>query len=224
MSDIIQAVEKIINWRKTYYPRDTSLISPLTLEQIQDVIEGFPFYFPSELLELYQYSSTGVNIDASLIKFCSLEEALDLCLRTRINYSIAKPIFKEIGIPYLRYFKGCFQDEKYKKILANYPSDRCDMPIITGYCKEIYHVICSQKKTNHSPVWLTFPGLESFEYARSLTSLMLTFAECYETGAFYTIFTEYGEREIEEDLDKVELIFEKYNPDQIDNWRKIWRN
>jgi hypothetical protein len=84
--------------------------------------------------------------------------------------------------------------------------------------------MCSKEKTDHSPVWLTFQGLETVEYTKSLTNLILTFAECYETGAFYTVFTEYGEWEIEEDLDKIEQIFEKYNPDQIDTWRSIYRN
>jgi hypothetical protein len=32
-----------------------------------------------------------------------------------------------------------------------------------------------------------------------------------------------GAKEIKQDLDKIEPIFEKFNPEQIDNWRKIWK-
>jgi hypothetical protein len=33
-----------------------------------------------------------------------------------------------------------------------------------------------------------------------------------------------GNKEIKQDLDKIEPIFEKFNPEQIDNWRKIWKS
>ena len=50
-------------------------------------------------------------------------------------------------------------------------------------------------------------------------------AQCYQEGAYYiAIDEETGERSIQQDLDKIEPIFEKFNPDQIDNWRKIWKS
>jgi hypothetical protein len=53
----------------------------------------------------------------------------------------------------------------------------------------------------------------------------VTIAQCYQEGAYYiAIDEETGDRSIQQDLDKIEPIFEKFNPDQIDNWRKIWKS
>jgi hypothetical protein len=73
-----------------------------------------------------------------------------------------------------------------------------------------------------SPVYCQFPDEEPVIYAECVTSLIVTIAQCYQEGAYYiAIDEETGERSIEQDLDKIEPIFEKFNPDQIDNWRKI---
>jgi hypothetical protein len=49
-------------------------------------------------------------------------------------------------------------------------------------------------------------------------------AQCYQEGAYYiAIDPESGAKKIEQDLDKVEAIFEKFNPNQIDAWRSIWK-
>ncbi len=43
-------------------------------------------------------------------------------------------------------------------------------------------------------------------------------------GAYYIYFDEEsGYSYIEEDLEKFEEIFQKYNPDQIDTWRYLWK-
>jgi hypothetical protein len=225
MSTISQAIERIISCRKTFFFKNDMLVSSLTSKEIQVLTEGFPFRLPTEIVELYQFCPIGVDIDAGLTFFLPLEEALDICLRSRINYDIPSSILSQLAIPYLKYFKGCFKDEKYQEIFEYYPHNYCELPIIRGYCKEIYHVVCGKQNSISSPVWFKFQDGETVQYTSSLTNLMLTVAECYETGAYYNVFhEEYGEWEIESDLERVELIFEKYNPDQIDTWRKIWRN
>ncbi len=94
-----------------------------------------------------------------------------------------------------------------------------------GDQQEIYYVLCDNEERLISHVYCQFPGKEPVIYAECVTSLIVTIAQCYQEGAYYiAIDEETGERSIEQDLDKIEPIFEKFNPDQIDNWRKIWKS
>ena len=62
-------------------------------------------------------------------------------------------------------------------------------------------------------------------YAECITSLIVTIAQCYQEGCYYVeTDRETGIREIKQDLDRVEPIFDKFNPGQIDVWRKIWKS
>jgi hypothetical protein len=67
-------------------------------------------------------------------------------------------------------------------------------------------------------------GLEPLEYAASLTSLILTAWECYETGTYYIDIDEDGYSYVEEDFEKVKKIFQKYNPKQMDTGRDFWED
>jgi hypothetical protein len=93
-----------------------------------------------------------------------------------------------------------------------------------GDRQEIYYVLCDNEERLISHVFCQFPNEEPVIYAACITSLIVTIAQCYQEGAYYiAIDEETGERTIEQDLDKIEPIFEKFNPDQIDTWRKIWK-
>lgn len=94
-----------------------------------------------------------------------------------------------------------------------------------GDRQEVYYVLCNNEERMISPVYCQFSGEEPVIYAECVTSLIVTIAQCYQEGAYYiAINEETGERSIEQDLDKIEPIFEKFNPDQIDTWRKIWKS
>jgi hypothetical protein len=97
-------------------------------------------------------------------------------------------------------------------------------PLFKGTRDEIYYVLADDPEPTYSHVYCQFPDAEPVIYAECVTSLIVTIAQCYQEGAYYiAINEETGERSIEQDLDKIEPIFEKFNPDQIDNWRKIWK-
>jgi hypothetical protein len=226
-SNIIEALEKIIKWRKSEYPEDAYLTSGLTIERFQELIQGFPFKLPNELSELYTRYYTNISLAPGLCTFYSLTESLDQCLQHWILRELPDEVlnFSEPQGEYLHFFEGCFQDKLFKKVIAYYPHNWCKLPIFSGVCKEVYLIECNKQEADISPVWVRFIGGEPKIYASSLSSLMLTIAECYETGAYYTVFhEEYGEWEIEEDLEKVEVIFEKYNPLQINTWRSLYKN
>ena len=98
-------------------------------------------------------------------------------------------------------------------------------PLFKGTRDEIYYVLADDPEPTYSHVYCVFPGKEPMVYAECVTSLIVTIAQCYQEGAYYiAIDEETGERSIEQNLDAIEPIFEKFNPDQIDNWRKIWKS
>jgi hypothetical protein len=93
-------------------------------------------------------------------------------------------------------------------------------PIFKGDRDELYYVRCDHVQRPTDRVYCVFPGGEPMVYAECVTSLIMTIAECYREGAYYT----EDSREIQSNLDKIEIIFEKFNPKQIENWRKVWRS
>jgi hypothetical protein len=97
--------------------------------------------------------------------------------------------------------------------------------IFYGDRKEIYYVLCDNVKRPFSHVYCQFPNEEPIFYAECISSFIATIAQCYRDGGYYVAVDEQsGEKEIKQDLDKIEPIFEKFNPEQIDNWRKIWKD
>jgi hypothetical protein len=101
------------------------------------------------------------------------------------------------------------------------PSSTKILPLFHGDGKDFYYVICDEQE-NDSPVWCVLVGLEPLEYAASLTSLILTAWECYETGAYYMKIYEDGYSYVEEDFKTFKKIFQKYNPEQMDTFRCVW--
>jgi hypothetical protein len=98
-------------------------------------------------------------------------------------------------------------------------------PLFRGARDEIYYVLADDPEPTYSHVYCIFPGEEPIVYAECVTSLIVTIAQCYQEGAYYIAIDEKtGDRSIQQDLDKIEPIFEKFNPDQIDTWRKIWKS
>ena len=98
------------------------------------------------------------------------------------------------------------------------------LTIFHGDGHDVYYALCEKEEKKSYPIWCAFSGLKTSIYASSLTNLMLTVAECYQTGAYYTKIYEEGDLGIEIDLNKLEKIFQKYNPEQMNTWRKIWKD
>jgi hypothetical protein len=101
------------------------------------------------------------------------------------------------------------------------PSSTNILPLFHGFGKNFHYVICDEQE-NDSPVWCVYVGEEPLMSAASLTSLILTMSECYETGAYYMNIAPEGNSYVEEDFEKFEKIFEKYNPEQMDTCEYLW--
>jgi hypothetical protein len=110
--------------------------------------------------------------------------------------------------------------------LAHLKSDRgYPFPLFQGDRDKIYYILADNINRDYSHVYCVFPGGEPMVYAECVTSLIVTIAQCYQEGCYYIeTDRETGIREIKQDLDRIEAIFDKFNPDQIDVWRKIWKS
>jgi hypothetical protein len=98
------------------------------------------------------------------------------------------------------------------------------LPIFHGNRQEIYYILCDNIQRPIAPVYCQLPNEEPILYAECLGSLITMIAQCYRDGGYYVAINEQsGKKEIKQNLDKIEPIFEKFNPEQIDNWRKIWK-
>jgi hypothetical protein len=114
-----------------------------------------------------------------------------------------------------------------KEVITDLATKSIDYPIIRlfhGDRNELYYMRYEDTEKIFSNVYCKLPDKEPTIYAECLTSWIAAIAQCYQEGAYYiAINPESGERKIEQDLDKVEPIFEKFNPNQIDAWRSIWK-
>jgi hypothetical protein len=96
-------------------------------------------------------------------------------------------------------------------------------PLFYGNDKEVYYIVCAQKKRANLKVWYMKENSPPKICGINVTSLMLSIAECYETGAYYVVRNEEtGEYSLQQDRSKVETIFRKFNPDYLDVWQEIW--
>lgn len=223
--NIIKILERIAKWGQNTCPQDTRLIMGISDEHLCKIVEGFPFIIPNNLWTLYKNGYTLIDIDVDFYSFISIQESIDACLRFWLSDKLPKDAFAETEKKYLEFYEGCFKNNFYKKIIDQYPLDWCELPIGSSGGAN-YFIKVYKQETPVSPVWVMFKGEKPYEYASSLTNLLLAFAECCEAGAYYaTIFEEDNIKYniIEQDLEKAELIFEKYNPYQIDTWRKMWK-
>ncbi len=146
---------------------------------------------------------------------CILPEELDYLYRSNGYYLDNYPI-----VPRLSFYPISKAIEHPKPGLKDYL-----VRLFQGDRGEIYYVVCNQIDRIISPIYCRFPNAKPMIYAECVTAFFAAVAECYRSGAYYISVDEItGARSIEQDLDKVEPIFEKFNPYQIDNWRKIWKD
>ncbi|MGL5077541.1 MAG: hypothetical protein ACRDBG_17175 [Waterburya sp.] len=222
------ALERIINWNKKYNLESTYLVSGIEKSELENILKDFPFKLPNELLFLYQYGYANIENSSDCFDMRPLQKNLDDCLRFHLPAKIPISTLHALGIYRYNLSEACYRDEIYNKIIANYQFDYCELPLDSAY-----FVKCYKQERDCSPVYIRLTEEEPLEYASSLTNLMLTFAECYETGAYYLSLEreedlERGEEfeywDIKENWEAVELIFKKYNPEQVDTWRELWRD
>jgi cell wall assembly regulator SMI1 len=158
------------------------------------------FKFPKEIYELYQWRN-GTEEDAQTVVFPTMQF---LPISRAIEYSQGCNEYIEEHIEDSQKFSS--EEQEWYEIC----------PLFTFI--ESNGIFCGITIVEYQEGKIPIVDIGDGEMARiiyeSLTDMMLTFAECYETGAYYL----NDEGFVYEDEDKVSQIFCKYNPSVKKTW------
>lgn len=194
MSELTQALNRIMKWlSENQSSFAASFLPGLTYEQIETAVKHLHGKLPEEIYELYRWrNGTEARHDCVIypaMNFISLEKAVKL--------------YEDIAT---------LDDTELEIRFAGYKL----FPFI-GHDAEISNVLLKDKPEKTSPViYFADEDCEPEIVYSSLTNMMLTIAECYETGAYYLAEDGFAEQnEV-----KATEIFRKYNPDilEIDDY------
>ena len=187
MSELTQALNRIMAWLSANQPSFANSFLPgLTNEQIETAVKHIPFELPEEIYELYRWrNGTKQTHDCEFypaMKFLTIEKAVKLYEDIATNDGTEE----EIRFEGYKLFPFIVTDNDFTNILIKDKQEKFS-PVIYFYAEDCETEIAYS----------------------SMTNMMLTIAECYETGAYY--LSEDGF--VEENKPKVAKIFRKYNSD-----------
>lgn len=191
MVSLIEALERIMNWLRKHQPDYAASFLPgLKSEEIQAAETELGFKLPSEIYELYQWRN-GTEEDAKAVCFPTMQ-FLPLSTAMECSQGWNGFILEE---------KTIIEDSKWYEtsplfIFLEDNCDSCGIPIVDYQIEK-------------SPVVVLGEGYLPYIFYTSLTDIMLTLAECYETNAYYLDKDGY----IEEDECKAAEVLRKYNGD-----------
>jgi hypothetical protein len=210
--NIIQGLERIAQWAKMHPEQDANLCPGISSIEIEKNLKYFPFKIPGELRQLYEHGYTRMSYGPNLASFLEIKDSISNYEDFWTSNRIPQNELTELGSQYLGFVKDFLNDEKYVKNIDRYPPDGCNLPIGYGDGKETYFVRCYKLEKDYSPVLVRGIGSPRVVYTSSLTNLILTWAECFESGAYQSIFDEENNfHYLEEDWNKIDSIFRKYN-------------
>jgi hypothetical protein len=188
MSNLTNALERILDWwKKNGYEEAVSDLQPgLSYAEIEEMVKDLPLRLPLEVYELYQWRNGSRNDEGF---YLSLQEAIAIYIDKLKSYD-SSGMSEHIDVHSLK----CFQI-----FPVNFEAEQ------VGY-------LVIQENPETCPV--IFESIKNYDciinkYA-SLTSMMLTFAECLETGVYersekgYLIWRKYNISIVEEALAKLE--------------------
>lgn len=190
MSELTQALNRIMIWLSKNQPSFANSFLPgLTNQEIQTKIQHLPIELPEEIYELYCWrNGTEGRHNCEFypaLNFLTLEKAVKL--------------YEDIVT--LDNTEEEIKFEGYKLF-----------PFITTDA-ELTNVLVKDKQEKSSLIIdLYLEDCEPEIIYTSLTNMMLTIAECYETGAYY--LSEDGF--VEQNEAKATEILRKYNPEIVE--------
>ncbi len=195
MSVLTESLERILNWLEQNQPSFASALEPgLSKSEIREMVEHeFPFYLPMEFYELYQWRNGTVFGEEEFVQFFpgytfnSLEYALDL-YADQLEYAESFAMSHNCD-------SSLFWSREW-------------LPIFTVDNEQHLCILGNKEASSTSSLVTVMSGDSgaAVEYT-SLTGMMQTIAECYETGAYY--LSEDGDLEVDEAI--AEQIRIEYN-------------
>lgn len=170
MSDLIEALNRILNWLQQNHPSDVELLEPgLSKAEMEEIIEDLPLQLPQDIQELYQWKN-GSKIIGEYENFCCAFESwsfysLEIVINAFFHNREFMPILERDNYSRLNiFFSPELTDTGYATVDE---TKQQTSPIIFMHCKA----------GANTPI---------IKYA-SLTKMMQTVAECYEQAYYVNV-------------------------------------
>lgn len=206
-SDLTDALNRILSWIEQNKPWYVEYLNPgLSISEIEEIAKDLPCQLPPEVYELYQWRNGARKGDlgqetAWLFENWTFRPLQEILARYQ-KYLSEKRLWgthQIKTIPYFKNFKrlGIFYNAGQGKTGSIWIHNNLEFcPVIFEYCEE--------------------GDLSILQKYTSLTSMMLTMAECYETGAYYIEPEMYGGYFISRNPEKAHQVWRKYNSNIIE--------
>lgn len=201
MSILMDTLEQLFSWFQQHRPEYASqLQSGLSEEEIDEKLETIPFKLPLEIHELYRWQNGSklAGGASNLVNFFPHYVFLPLETAVRQYHELVE----DLG-------EGDQWDEEFPET----GSWKTHWFPIFFFDSQVYFASCSTELIATTPIWnyySMYPGPELCY--DSLTAMLQTLLECYQTGAYY--LNEQGT--LVEDEHKSAPILRKYNPGLTD--------
>ncbi|MFM2062411.1 MAG: hypothetical protein RLZZ507_2081 [Cyanobacteriota bacterium] len=189
MSNLTTALNRILDWLQLHKPDDAAGFLPgLSLEEIEEKVKVLPFRLPQAVYELYQWGNGSSNEEMIFVYhyFLSLDTAIELAIPEKDDYCLNSVIFQQ------------FRQEDGKP--------RYVFPLFE-FEGEYFAISVSSELQEDAAIYLIFHD-QTLAFT-SLSNMMLTIAECYETG----VYSLDSEEEFNWDIQKFGVIRRQYNPE-----------
>jgi len=195
-------LERILKGMQKYDVQIASVLQPgLSFGVIEEKVKVLPFRLPQEFYEIYQWRNGFKPGTSKVFSSWGGHDFFDL-----------DRLIKD-------YFYKIEYDKKNADFSKSFPAEHpraSQWFSLFGHDKQDYFIIGEQEKKQESPVFcFDYGDWDDFrpklKYS-SLTSMMLTIAECYETGVYYNVEGKYG-KVFGMNYQAAESIRKKYNPD-----------
>lgn len=186
METLQDALNKILEWLAEHDRPVVALLQDgIDAQEVKAASEGLPLRLPQELVALYGWRNGTRSAEGDILDD----------LHFMPGYYL---LSLEESLTHYRAFKD---DERWK---PNW------FPILANGGGDFYAVGCTTGAEERAPVigFLLDEPEQPIEYA-SVTSMMLTIAQCYEAGAYF--LSEDGYLEVDDEA--VVPIGRKFNPD-----------
>lgn len=202
MSVLTDSLNQIMRWLEKNRPDYAASFLPgLNDEEIRKKLANVELELPLEIYELYRWRN-GVEGGEDL-KSIAYPSMAFMPLDEAIKYHL--DIVDNIDIQEHEDFESIFELLDANQV-NNY-SDKYLFPFLRANC-DFCAVLLGKQKQQHSPIIDISDALDLKMIFRSLTSMMQTLAEYFETGAYYLREDNF----LDWDRKKMQPIFQKYNP------------
>ncbi|MCC3607784.1 MAG: hypothetical protein JGK24_32305 [Microcoleus sp. PH2017_29_MFU_D_A] len=201
---LTNALERILKGMQKNDPQIASLLQPgLKFWEIEEKLRVLPFRLPQDFYGFYQWKNGFISTSKKRFSSFGGHDFFDL------NWLIKN------------YFFTIEDEKKNADFSKRFPAEHPRTPqwfSLLGHDKQDYFIIGEQEQKQTSPVFcFDYGNWDDFrpklKYS-CLTSMMLTIAECYETGAYYDYKVEGRDTTcFGMNYPAAESIRKKYNPD-----------